>query len=93
MQFAKLFQNKKYGQIAIMINHGANMEPELRYYFVPPGYGVCSFGIVFEKSDEGWSNARDNFDLTDPKSAEDTLTANLTPQLEKAYKGESDEAK
>lgn len=54
MKFAKIYDNKRYGQIVIMMKQNDGGAPEIRFFFQPEGYGVCDFSIGFndESADE-----------------------------------------
>ncbi len=45
MKFAKVFDNKRYGQIVVMKEHGQDGEPMMKFYCQPEGFGICSFCI------------------------------------------------
>ena len=49
-KFAKLFEFEDLGQVLVKLDDGDD-GPEVRTYFVPDGFGVCSIAMTF-KSDE-----------------------------------------
>jgi hypothetical protein len=49
MKFAKMFDNKRYGQIVMIRAQNQEGAPEIRFFVQPDGYGVCSFSI-------GWND-------------------------------------
>lgn len=51
MKFAKIYDNKRFGQIIIMKKQTEIGAPELRFYFQPEGFGVCEFAIGFNDQD------------------------------------------
>lgn len=51
MKFAKVYDNKRFGQIIIMKKQTEIGAPELRFYFQPEGFGVCEFAIGFNDQD------------------------------------------
>lgn len=58
--FAKLFESETYGQIAVIKQTNDDGDPEIRFYFQPPGLGVCSNALSF-----GDGNEDESFDLQD----------------------------
>jgi hypothetical protein len=63
--FAKLFETK-IGQILVKLDDGEDA-PEVRYFFEPPGLGVCSVALQFADDSDGeaWDKAEHAFDKTD----------------------------
>lgn len=51
MKFAKVYDNKRFGQIIIMKKQTEIGAPELRFFFQPEGFGVCEFAIGFNDQD------------------------------------------
>ena len=51
MKFAKVYDNKRFGQIIIMKKQTEIGAPELRFFFQPEGFGVCEFAIGFNVQD------------------------------------------
>jgi hypothetical protein len=61
--FAKLFENEKLGQILVKIDCSDedNFEAEVRVYFEPEEFGVCSTAFSFDS----WDKAEEAFDKLD----------------------------
>lgn len=57
--FAKLYERNQE-QVLVKIE-GAEDGPEVRFYFEPEGFGVCSFTLGFDDTDEGWDKAEEFF--------------------------------
>jgi hypothetical protein len=49
LNFAKVFNVKRYGQIVVLKKQNDEGAPELRFYCHPEGYGVCTFSL-------GWND-------------------------------------
>lgn len=58
--FAKIFETKEHGQILVKKDQDEKGCPEIRLYFEPEDFGVCSLGISFSDSDKG-DDSRDAF--------------------------------
>ena len=56
--FAKLFEDEKYGQILVMLDTNENGEPCVKIMAQPPGLGVCAFALSFKDEED----AQDTFD-------------------------------
>lgn len=67
--FAKLFDCEEYGQLLVKIDANDDGAPEVRVFFEPDGLGVCSVGLSYEDSDEGWDKAEESFDSFTTESA------------------------
>ncbi len=65
--FAKLYQRGDE-QLLVKIE-GADEGPEVRFYFEPEGFGVCSFSLGFDDNDEGWDKAESFFDKVEEEMA------------------------
>lgn len=63
-QFAKLFQHPEHGQLLAMLD-SSGKGPELRFFCMPEGLGVCSVHLGFEDSDDGWNAAEMAFEAID----------------------------
>lgn len=51
--FAKLFESKKYGQIAVFRQPNEERDnPEIRFFVKPDGFGICSLAIEFAENKE-----------------------------------------
>ena len=67
--FAKLYEAEA-GQILVKIDSSPEeIKPEVRFYFYPPGLGVCSIALSFEDSDDGWGKAEKLFHDVDEATA------------------------
>lgn len=51
MKFAKVYDNKRYNQIVMMKQQDESGALEIRFFFNPEGFGVCSFAIGFNAED------------------------------------------
>jgi hypothetical protein len=50
-KFTKVFDNDRYGQIVMMRKQDDQGAPEIRFFFHPEGFGVCSFAIGYDAED------------------------------------------
>lgn len=68
--FAKLYQTEETGQVLIKIDNG-DKGPEVRFYFVPEGLGVCSMALEFKDDNKGdaWDKADAFFEKIDEELA------------------------
>lgn len=69
-QFAKLYNDTPHGQILVKLDtdhDGGN--PEVRFFSMPPGMGVCSLALGFDDIDAGWEAAEAAFEKVDEKKA------------------------
>ena len=63
--FAKMFTSDKFGQFVAMVDTNDESDPAILIYGKPEDLGVCSVGIGFPDTDEGWDNRDSVFaDLT-----------------------------
>lgn len=69
MKFAKVYDNKRYGQVVILKKQTEIGAPELRFYFQPEGYGVCEFAIGFNDQDASESRFDQAFNEMNPRIA------------------------
>ncbi len=69
-QFAKLFEFEDLGQVLIKLDDGDD-GPEVRTYFVPDGFGVCSIAMTFkpDEQDDKWAKAEKAFAMVDREKA------------------------
>ncbi len=69
-QFAKLFEFEDLGQVLIKLDDGDD-GPEVRTYFVPDGFGVCSIAMTFKPDalDDKWAKAEKAFAMIDQEKA------------------------
>ncbi len=70
MAFAKLFETEDLGQVLVKIDTNEDCLPEVRFYFEPPGLGVCSIGVNADTdSHEDWNKIEMFFDSVDEEVA------------------------
>ncbi len=69
MTFAKLYWDGDK-QILVMLDEG-DEGPEVRFFFKPPGLGVCSSALIFTDDDAGnaWEKAEAAFANVDEQQA------------------------
>lgn len=80
--FAKLYESALYGQILVKRdNSNEKCDPEVRFYFKPPGLGLCSTALTFADNDEGDANADKIFERVTLELAEETV-GNLIAEFE-----------
>ena len=58
MNFAKLFDRPKFGQVLVTLDTSSEGKPELRWHCQPPGAHVCSLTVSFSDKQDGWTAAR-----------------------------------
>lgn len=65
--FAKLYETEEYGQLLVKLdNDGDEGGAEVRIYFQPEGYGVCSTAFDFSSDENsGWGKAKAIFNAID----------------------------
>lgn len=70
--FAKLFQFEDMGQVLVKRDTDENGDPEVRLYFEPEGFGVCSTAFRFEadETEDESAKAEKAFDMIDQERAE-----------------------
>jgi len=51
-QFAKLFEDEKYGQIVVLLDQDDEGEPCVKFMGQPPGLGICVFSLGFGTVDQ-----------------------------------------
>jgi hypothetical protein len=69
MKFAKIFENKRLGQVVIMKKQTELGAPELRFFFQPEGFGVCEFAIGFNDQDATESRFEEAYNEMTPQIA------------------------
>ncbi|MDV9031339.1 hypothetical protein Q7C30_004360 [Pseudomonas sp. RAC1] len=69
-QFAKLFEFEDLGQVLVKLDDG-DEGPEVRTYFLPDGFGVCSIAVTFkpDEQDDSWAKAEKAFVMIDQDKA------------------------
>ena len=70
MAFAKLFE-REGNQILVKMDQRENGNPEIRVFFEPEGYGVCSYAMAFiDDSDRSWGECAAVFKAMENKEDE-----------------------
>ena len=77
MKFAKIFENKRLGQVIIMKKQTELGAPELRFFFQPEGFGVCEFAIGFNDQDASESRFAEAYDEMTPQNAYEIIDGYL----------------
>jgi len=77
MKFAKIFENKRLGQVIIMKKQTELGAPELRFFFQPEGFGVCEFAIGFNDQDATESRYAEAYDEMTPQIAYEIIDGYL----------------
>lgn len=77
MKFAKIFENKRLGQMIIMKKQTELGAPELRFFFQPEGFGVCEFAIGFNDQDASESRFAEAYDEMTPQIAYEIIDGYL----------------
>lgn len=68
--FAKLYEPVEGQQILVKLEAGDD-GPEVRFYYEPEGFGVCSHAIGWADTDEGWAEAEKTFsEITEETAVE-----------------------
>jgi len=68
-KFAKLYEDDELGQILVKSDMDHNGNPEIRFYCIPDGLGVCSVALTHDDTDEGWKAMEKAFESIDKKDA------------------------
>jgi len=68
--FAKLFDSAEHGQILVKADTDTNCKPEIRFYFEPKDYGVCSMALTYTDTDDGFDKRDSAFEKIDCAFAE-----------------------
>ena len=84
MKFAKVFDNKRLGQIVIMKKQTEIGAPELRFFFHPEGFGVCEFAIGFNDEDASESRFTQAFNEMTPQIATEIIDGYMAHMTAKA---------
>ncbi|MCY1341525.1 hypothetical protein D9M68_138720 [compost metagenome] len=72
-RFAKLYEFEGIGQVLVKLDSG-DSGPEVRFFFSPPGLGVCSLAVNFQGDEDGqWDAAEMAFDMVDEAKAKDMV--------------------
>jgi hypothetical protein len=77
MKFAKIFENKRLGQVVIMKKQTELGAPELRFFFQPEGFGVCEFAIGFNDQDATESRFEEAYNEMTPQIAYEIIDGYL----------------
>lgn len=81
MNFAKIFPVTKYDQIVMIKKQDDAGAPEIKFFFKPEGYGVCSFSIGFD-DDAAEKRVEDAFENIFKKDAIEIVDAWLKKMRE-----------
>lgn len=68
VKFCKLYETE-IGQILVKADTNEDGEPEVRFYFNPGGFGVCSVAITFKDTGAGWDKQEQAFNLITQESS------------------------
>jgi len=49
--FAKLFEDEKYGQILVMLDTNDDGDPCVKFMAQPPGLGICATSLSFSEEE------------------------------------------
>jgi hypothetical protein len=52
MKFAKMYDNKRYGQIVVLRLQNQEGAPAIQFFCNPSDHGVCSFSIGWDNDDQ-----------------------------------------
>lgn len=74
IEFAKIFNSEKMGQLLVKLDSCEDSNPEVRFYFNPPHMGVCSQAYGFNDDVEGWERAETLFNDVDLDMVEKVLS-------------------
>jgi hypothetical protein len=90
-KFAKLFGGDD-DQILVKVDSDDEANPEVRFYFVPPGLGVASVAVTFKYQDdaseeEAWRRADAFFERVDERIASEMRQNTLTQLFELGLPG------
>ena len=66
--FAKLYEKEGIGQVLVKLDN-SEKGPEIRYYFVPEGLGVCSVAVEFNDNADSWDKADAAFERVNEEQA------------------------
>ncbi|HKO88772.1 MAG TPA: hypothetical protein VJU83_09690 [Burkholderiales bacterium] len=80
MKFAKLFETGDE-QILVKLDDGKD-GPEIRFYWNPPGLGICNFALQFggEEVEKAWDDAEAAFTKVDEIQAR-TLVSSIEAKI------------
>lgn len=67
--FAKTFDTK-HGQVVVLKQRNDDGDPEIRFYFHPQGFDVCSLGVGYRDDDAGWDSRDARFEEINREWAE-----------------------
>lgn len=76
-RFCKLYEHPEIGQILVKMDTDEACDPEVRFYFVPDGLGVCSFALGFPDTDAGHELQVWTFEKIDEAAAVDAVRSVL----------------
>lgn len=84
MKFAKVYDNKRYGQVVILKKQTEGGAPELRFYFQQEVGGVCEFSIGFHDEDASESRFEQAFNEMTPQIAVEIIDGFMAHMTAKA---------
>lgn len=78
-KFEKLFEFEDIGQVLVKRDTDECGDPEVRIYFYPKGFGVCStaFGFEADENEDKTAKAEKAFDMVDRDRAEKIVRKTL----------------
>lgn len=75
--FAKLFGEDD--QVLVVLQRDDDGNPSIQFSCKPPGLGVCSFGLAWNDTDEGWDMAEKKFSEINEVEARSIVQESLRP--------------
>lgn len=85
--FAKLFETEEFGQILVKLDQSEDdCVPEVRIYFEPEDFGVCSNATKYCDNKKGWSSAEKYFNELDQSTAM-SIVNGVIQRLDRALLG------
>lgn len=91
--FAKVYETEQYGQIVAIKQLDDSNDPEIRFYFKPPGLGVCATALTFGDGDDDESYERQDkaWELVTEESALSVIQPTLAMLDEAGFSDTQDE--
>jgi hypothetical protein len=68
-KFAKLYDYEDGLQVLVKIDDNEQGYPEVRFFFSPEDFGICSVAIIFQATDKGYERCDNLFRKTTKESA------------------------
>lgn len=75
--FAKLYETH-LGQILVKADADEEGRPEVRFYFKPQTFGVCSMAVSFADTDDGWDKQESFFNAVSQEKAVEVVNGVLS---------------